>query len=335
MKTLNPFYRFGMAAILMMALSLMLAACGGGGGGGGGGNDCSLTQADCQPGEVLENPNSANCACVASGCQLTQADCQPGEVLENPTSADCACVPSGCPTSDLEAFVTETSCAGSINPVGDVSCNPADLEPTPTGGTVTLSGSVLDFQSDAPVGGALMVVDGLGIQATTAPDGTYQLAGLPGSSRINIKITAATYRETWQYQVLTPVEDGTDGFVAISEATYNLVPALWGVSPKATDCVIAGSVTDCVGNELEGFGITAHSQSCEPSAGIKWFVDRFPNATQCPASADGLYGAVNLPTPDVTIEVIGAGGARLAVMGPVPCVAGAIGVLNIDFNPLD
>lgn len=228
---------------------------------------------------------------------------------------------------------TETDCTDKINVVGDTNCGGDDA--APTGGTVTVTGVVEDFQAGTPVGGAVMEIPDLGITTTTKPDGTFTLTGLPGNERFNMKISATGYRETWQYEVWAKAADYDDDFVIVSNSTYNLVPGLWGVAPKPEDCVIAGSVSDCQGDSLAGYGVTAHSAGCDEDTAVKWFKGEFPSAAQCPASDDGLYGVVNVAPPEVTIDVVGAGGTVLKSAGPVPCVAGAIGVFNISLAPED
>lgn len=232
---------------------------------------------------------------------------------------------------DCSDNATETAC-DITGLVGDVSCAGTNPDPAPGEGTVMVSGVLTDFQAETPVGGASMEVDATGATTTTAPDGSYTLE-VPARQRINILVTATGYRNTWQYDVMTEDADYEDNFVIVAESTYRLVPGLWGVTPDPATCVIAGSVSDCAGDSLQGYGITAITEACpHAQAAVKWFKGGFPNGTQCPASDDGLYGVVNVLPPAVSIQVIGEGDEVLLEQGPVPCEAGAIGVFSLQIH---
>lgn len=288
-----------LALVAAATLSVSLTACGGGGGGGDDDDD-----------DTTPTTNDDD------DVTTTTDD-------DDDTTVD---------DDDCTDKATETACANKIAVVGDVSCSGANPDPDPGAGTVMVSGVLNDFQAETPVGGATMEVDGTDVTVTTAPDGSYTIE-VPASQRINIKVSATGYRDTWQYDVLTQDADYERNFVIVAESTYRLVPGLWGVTPDPATCVIAGSVTGCDGNELQGYGITAITEACpHAQAAVKWFKGGFPNGTQCPASDDGLYGVVNVLPPAVSIQVIGDGGDVLLEQGPVPCQAGAIGVFSLTIH---
>lgn len=152
---------------LALTLTTSLAACGGGGGGGGG----------------LPSVAGGGGGAVVPG--LPASPTPGGPPTATPTPA-----PSGAPTPTA----TPTS-----NPSASPTASPTPgLTPTPVPSGYFAQGTVRDFDSSAPIGGAVVVIappvyagstppPGVSTSTTTAADGTFTIPALiPGSNFIEV-----------------------------------------------------------------------------------------------------------------------------------------------------
>lgn len=138
--------------------------------------------------------------------------------------------------------------------------NTASTE-VPTTVDVTLSGPLIDFQSDEPLPGAELTLYGdEGISstplATTTADenGDYELLLPTGQTNWAFKIAAAEQLDTYTLnQYFEPdVAAQTEQLESISLLTAQALPAFINVTRTPGLGIIAGAIRDCDDNEVSG-----------------------------------------------------------------------------------
>jgi hypothetical protein len=253
----------------------------------------------------------------------------------------------------LDTLGSDMSCVGNNPPI------------EPLGTTVTATVYVEDFQDDYQVEGATIdlfldnIVDDspdATIGPTNAAGEVAGVDGLPARGVIAYRLhggdlPGGTVRTTIEYDVEIPDADGGRVRVlSVSDSTFRLIPTILGITPDADHGIIAGSFNDCAASSQTVEGIVARmlnaaGEDChelnQRECYSRYFQDEFPARidNQSYSSADGLYGIVQIPPGDWTIEVRGRLTAAstafpfdLLGRKQVHCIADSITI--VDVNPL-
>ncbi|MCB9793354.1 MAG: hypothetical protein H6741_11595 [Alphaproteobacteria bacterium] len=103
---------------------------------------------------------------------------------------------------------------------------------------------------------------------------------------------------------------------SVSVTTYNLIPAVLGISVQSGMGIVAGTAYDCNGDPIEGVMIIGRTASgTYPPQSVKYFREEFPNRNQEGTSDDGLWVVVNLPPDDIVMEMWGWDGSDYVLLG--------------------
>jgi protocatechuate 3,4-dioxygenase beta subunit len=277
-------------------------------------------------------------ALLVSGCSETEKD----ETQDQDTNTD---VTENDRFGDF-VYVTEP-------PVGDLDCFEGGYDATEEwvsqtpieSSEASLSGTVLDFESDDPVTEATLEVF-YSNEAYGAPDATFESDGSGSLSGTITTCAPYTYRvstdpvleETKITIQANQIEEAGESvnveYNSVSSATYAVIPSLLGVSPDADKGVVAGTAYDCNGDPVEGAQVIVRNASgtIPESMVVKYFVQDFPNRNQEWTSADGLWVAINIPEGDWMADMYvsdGAGGHFLMGSTNVKVIAGSINISSI------
>lgn len=182
-----------------------------------------------------------------------------------------------------------------------------------------LNGSILDFDSESPVGDATLdlwfendpTVGAPDYSVVSESDGTVDSTFYtckPIAYKVSTDPALGNTVDTYELNQIEPYTKGTivTDFNSVSSETYAIIPSLLGVSPDADKGTIAGTAYDCGGDPIEGAQVIvrdAETGAIPQSMVIKYFVDRFPNRSQPYTSADGLWVAINVPEGVWTVEL--------------------------------
>lgn len=209
--------------------------------------------------------------------------------------------------------------------------------------TVSMSGMVLDFETDDPVedptveifysnaisGAADQIVEGdsdgnvsgewplcqpIAYRTTTAP-------GL-GDTKVTIQFS----------EVAGFAKDANIEFDSVSSATYQVIPSLLGVSPDPAKGVIAGTAYDLTRSAFSGAQVLVRGVDGTIPSGIvaKYFRDEFPNRDQEWTSDDGLWVIINVPVGDWEVEMYIADSSGGHILMGTTQVAVAADSINIS-----
>ena len=252
---------------------------------------------------------------------------------------------------------TETSMFDSIVyvdtvPTGDMSCfaegyTDAWAEQSVAADAVTdisIAGAVIDFETDEPVADASIEV----YYSNTvygAPDQSYTSDGAGNFSGTVPSCTPYAYRVSTDPDLgatkVTIEASQIDGLTATSSEynsvsidTYNVIPALLGISPDIDKGIVAGTAYDCAGEPLEfaQIVVTDADGNIPESEVVRYFVDSFPSRLQEWTSEDGLFVVVNIPEGDWTVNMYvadGNGGHLLMAQSPVKVFADSINISSV------
>ena len=194
------------------------------------------------------------------------------------------------------------------------------------------------FYSDTFAGApdATMVTDSEGVaegaEAPTCTPITYRVSTDPDLDASKFTIEA--------HQIFAPLsgdEAAIDAeFNSVSSDTYNIIPALLGISVDPEMGVIAGTAYDCDGEPMEGVQVIARGEdgSYPEDHEVRYFVDSFPARDQPTTSADGLWIAINVPPGRVTVEMWAIQSGELVQIGAteLDVFADSINISNIKIG---
>jgi hypothetical protein len=245
----------------------------------------------------------------------------------------------GCGNTPLKESDTGTGPVGDTGPIGDVSgfddfiytdaAYDGDLDcltgalgteaasPGCADRTVTMSATVLDFQSDQAVDEAnveIFLVDG--IAGVPDHDVETDINGMisaamptctPFTYRVSTDAAADLTKITIESHDVLPFS--TSSLVShemnsVSSTTYSLIPAIFGVSPDPTKGIVAGTAYDCDGDPIAGLQVVVKDSNGNVPSGMLagYFVDDFPAKEAEATSSDGIWVLVDVPTGIVTVE---------------------------------
>ena len=209
---------------------------------------------------------------------------------------------------------------------------------------ISIAGSVIDFETDEPVADASIEV----FYSNTvygAPDQSYTSDGAGNFSGTVPSCTPYAYRVSTDPDLgatkVTIESSQIDGLTATSSEynsvsidTYNVIPALLGISPDIDKGIVAGTAYDCAGEPLEfaQIVVTDAEGNIPESEVVRYFVDSFPSRLQEWTSEDGLFVVVNIPQGDWTVNMYvsdGAGGHLLMAQSPVKVFADSINISSV------
>ena len=237
-------------------------------------------------------------------------------------------------------------------PTGDMTCfaegySDAWAEQSVAADAVTdisIAGAVIDFETDEPVADASIEV----YYSNTvygAPDQSYTSDGAGNFSGTVPSCTPYAYRVSTDPDLgatkVTIEASQIDGLTATSSEynsvsidTYNVIPALLGISPDIDKGIVAGTAYDCAGEPLEfaQIVVTDADGNIPESEVVRYFVDSFPSRLQEWTSEDGLFVVVNIPEGDWTVNMYvadGNGGHLLMAQSPVKVFADSINISSV------
>lgn len=209
---------------------------------------------------------------------------------------------------------------------------------------IAVDGAVIDFETDDPVADAKVEV----FYSNTVYGAPDQTGTSDGSGNFSVTVPACT---PYSYRVSTDPDLGAtkvtiessqiDGLTAttseynsVSIDTYNVIPALLGISPDIDKGIVAGTAYDCDGEPLEfaQIVVTDADGNIPESEVVRYFVDSFPSRIQEWTSEDGLFVVVNIPEGDWTVNMYvsdGAGGHLLMAQSPVKVFADSINISSV------
>ena len=172
-------------------------------------------------------------------------------------------------TEQEEAFGMGTFVYVEDTPIGDMSCFEGGYQDAwvtqevadDIGGEASVNATAIDFETDEPVEDATVELF-YGNTVYGAPDGSYTSDGAGAFTGSVPTCTPYAYRVSTDPDIgLTKVtikanqiEDAAASvaeFTSVSLDTYNVIPALLGVSPDVDKGIVAGTAYDCAGEKLE------------------------------------------------------------------------------------
>ena len=204
---------------------------------------------------------------------------------------------------------------------GDWTCKGgAPLFPAP-GATGALDGLVEDFQDDVPVAAARVQIwsnnnpsGGTPDWELEAPfslqDGTFMVpdgiisACSPFAARVWTEFEPQETYQTFQSGIIVAgTAPFSHSFNSVGYATYQLLPLTVGIEPEPGKAIAAGRMTDCAGEPIANGEASvgtidwASGVVTPPADGyeMRYFLNEDPNGDQLHISADGLFGAMNVP----------------------------------------
>jgi hypothetical protein len=202
------------------------------------------------------------------------------------------------------------------------------------GGSLTVSGTVNDFQTGAPV-------DGIASVATTsllpAPKisvegATFTLEGVPENSAFQILASVApTHRATYS-QVIEAIDDDLDdvGVTTVSEQFLATLASGFGVTPSAAKGVLLLHLVDDAGNAKAGIsGSNLVLANATGATGPKFLdANLMPVANATTTSASGW--AVFFEVPAGTIALGSAANATVTLeMASSPVGAATVTIADV------
>jgi len=300
-------------------------------------------------------------ACSDGGSDAPDgAVCPPANLSGCDPSDDSTCL--ALPQDDVQAALgTELPDPDVENPVlttdgADYTCNTsAPPTPRPTG-DVTVTGLVLDFQSDDALAGASIEVfaaaqfDAAPLATTTSSaDGSYQIV-VPTETlrdgRVFWRNTAPGQAPTHElYDPLLP--DASLAFasdrVSVSEDTAETIPTVLGTTRPDGTVVVVGRVRDCQRRYVAGATARLYDDRCggfQAIGGFEefYFEEEYPSqrGRWRATSPDGLFVMFKVdPADSAEVRILGrlAGVETVLSRAVIPLIPDS--VVITDFDPLE
>lgn len=205
----------------------------------------------------------------------------------------------------------------------------------PLGGSHTVSGSVVDFSSNADVSGAASVsTSGLTPNPTITTQGaSFTIDGVPDNSTFSVLASVSpTHRPTFS-PALSVTTDDLDGVhvYAVSETFLASLSAAYGVTPTAGRGILIAKLVDAGGAPRAGIDA---STALAPSGGATidgpYYLDAqlAPDDAATATSSSGwvIYFEVD---PGVAGMAVGTAGNVTVDMPSAPINAGAVTIATV------
>ncbi|MBW2262059.1 MAG: hypothetical protein JRG91_08815 [Deltaproteobacteria bacterium] len=153
-----------------------------------------------------------------------------------------------------------------------------------------------------------------------------------------------------EYSQPTPdVEGGEIDAIAVSQATYQLITTVLGITPDPTMGILAGGFDDCAVQDIEGIVARLYNGDGTRCMGEnrcldRYFIDETPAQDQWWSSADGLFGVMQIPpADDYDLELHGiipdsgcpGDMVRVGERSDIRIIANAITILDFTSTDLD
>ncbi len=239
------------------------------------------------------------------------------------------------------------------------SCLNQPTSEIPTTTDVTLTGSLLDFQTDEPlVGGSITLfgdegVTGTELSTVTSDDeGQYEFTLPTGQTHWAFKVVAEDALDT--YSLNQYYEPGTaaqsDDIDSVSLLTAQALPAFIGVTRTPGLGIVAGSIRDCDGNVVNG-AVAAVSDTLDVANHVDGGVSYYFSAAntslpvrhslQSMTNTDGVFVTIELPPGQerflqiwgfVDDADLADGEMSLLAQVPAPIIGDA--VVTVSLRPL-
>ena len=295
---------FSSRVLALLALSLLLPLTG-----------CTGTDEDGDGHSPPEDCDDGNSAIYPGADEL------PGDAIDS--DCDGALDPVAGDDDDDDDGDTDPSVFDTDEVVtGDWACkgNAAGSPPS-SGPTGVLNGLVEDFQDDVPVAAARVQIwsnnnpsDGAPDWELDAPfslpDGTFTVPeGIINAcdrfaARVWTEFEPQETYQTYQSSILVGGDSPfSHTFNSVAYSTYQLLPLTVGIEPEPGKAIAAGRMTDCLGEPIANGEASvgtidwATGTVTPPADGyeMRYFLDEDPDGDQTNISADGLFGAMNVP----------------------------------------
>lgn len=132
-------------------------------------------------------------------------------------------------------------------------------------------------------------------------------------------------------------------FISVSSDSYNVIPAILGITPDPTKSIIAGTAFDCTRSpdtlsevddgKMENVQIRVRNlDGTEPTGvAVRYFIENFPDRDQPDTSPDGLFVAINVPPGDMRVEMWGLVDGEEKILGTsvIKSEANSINITNL------
>jgi hypothetical protein len=132
-------------------------------------------------------------------------------------------------------------------------------------------------------------------------------------------------------------------YISVSNDTYNVIPAILGISVDPNKSIIAGTAFDCTrspdtlsdidAGKVQNVEVVVRNIDGSIPEGVKvrYFVENFPDRDQQHTSFDGLWTAVNVPPGDIRVEMWGLidGTPKLLGAAQLRSEASSINIANV------
>lgn len=210
---------------------------------------------------------------------------------------------------------------------------------------VQLIGSVIDFQTEEPVEAAF--VDLFWGNSISAQSDSTAESDADGGAAVEFQACSPyTYRvytdPAWGETKVT-IEANTvekpsvseTKFNSVSTGTYNVIPAIYAVTPDPAMGIVAGTVFDCTEEALEGAQVIVRdAEGTYPSSQIVRYFngDNFPSQEQQWTNTDGLWIAMEIPEGTWFVDAYvadGNGGHMILGTTTIQVFKDSINIANI------
>ena len=264
----------------------------------------------------------------------------------------------GTPTEATTAYVEAENGWDLVGPA-NWSCLGQTATEVPTTTDITLSGALLDFQTDEPlIGGAMTLYGDEGITGTelatttSDDDGNYEFTLPTGQTHWAFKIVAEDALDTYSLnQYYEPgVAAQSDDIDSVSLLTAQALPAFIGVTRTPGLGIIAGSIRDCDGNVVKG-AVAAVSDTLDVASHVDGGVSYYFSAAntslpvrhslQAMTNTDGVFVTIELPPgQERFLQVWGfvddadLADGEMTLLGQVSAPIVAEAVVTVSLRPL-
>jgi len=183
---------------------------------------------------------------------------------------------------------------------------------------VPVEGRVEDFQTGSGVSNAFIdmwfddvVDDTPDLSMTSDGEGDVSGGSAPTCTawvaRSSTDESRDETKDVVQYHFIEKWVSPMDAFYnSVSNETYQLMPAILGLTTDEDKGVVAGTAYDCGGwaSTVEGIQVVVKDSSGDypPEQEVRYFLEEFPSRDQPHTSEDGLFLIVNIPVGEVTVE---------------------------------
>lgn len=171
------------------------------------------------------------------------------------------------------------------------------------------------------------------LTATTDADGLFT-PNVPLCQAMTYQVSdgGAEYHDTYEYHVFYDAGDGELSLISVSNDTWLTLPSVFGVVIDETQGVLAGTVRDCNGDEVENAQVLLRDAdgNIPASMDIGFTFNGIPSRSATATTADGVWIAMNVPPGDYTAEIYvadGAGGQMLVGKAPAQAFASSVSIV--------